>query len=121
MVSRPRFVSRKICNKNFVAIHEIKPILTLYKPIYVRFSILYLRKHLMYEFHCKYIKSKFNANLLFTETDSLVYENKTEHVYEDFSEDKSLFDFSDYPQYSNSFILSIKKLSVKWEMNSKEK
>ena len=51
----------------------------------------------MYEFHYKYIKNKFDAKLLFTDTDSLVYEIKTEDVYEDFHEDKNLFDFSDYP------------------------
>ena len=50
----------------------------------------------MYEFHYKYIKSKFEANLLFTGTDSLIYEIKTEDVYEDFYEDKNLFDFSNY-------------------------
>ena len=50
----------------------------------------------MYEFHYKYIKSKFDAKLLFTDTDSLVYEIKTEDVCEDFYEDKNLFDFSDY-------------------------
>ena len=38
----------------------------------------------MYEFHCKYIKSKFDGKLLFTDTESLVYEIKTEDVYEDF-------------------------------------
>ena len=37
------------------------------------------------------------AKLLFTDTDSLVYEIKTNDVYEDFYEDKELFDFSDYP------------------------
>ena len=36
----------------------------------------------MYQFHYKYIKSKFDANLLFTDADSLVYEIKTEDVYE---------------------------------------
>ena len=51
----------------------------------------------MYEFHYKYIKSKFDAKLLLTHTDSLVYEIKTEDVYEDFYQDKNLFDFSDYP------------------------
>ena len=72
-ISKPSFVSQKIMSKNFVAIHEIKPVLTLNKPIYVGFSILDLSKHLMYEFHFKYIKSKFDAKLLFTDTDSLVY------------------------------------------------
>ena len=49
----------------------------------------------MYEFHCKYIKNKFGANLLFAGTGSLVYEIKTEDVYEDFYKDNNLFDFSD--------------------------
>ena len=51
----------------------------------------------MYEFHYKYIKSKFDAKLLLTDTDSLVYEIKTEDVYEDFYQGKNLFDFSDHP------------------------
>ena len=89
--------------RRFVAIHEIKPFLTSDKPIYVGFSILDLRKYLIYEFHYKYIKRKFNANYLFTDTDSLVYETETEEVYEDFYKDKNLFDFSDYPQYSKIF------------------
>ena len=66
-VSKPSFVSQKVFSKNFVAIHEIKVVLTLDKPIYVRFSILDLSKLLIYEFHYKYIKSKYNANLLFTD------------------------------------------------------
>ena len=66
-VSKPSFVSQKVFSKNFVAIHEIKAVLTLDKPIYVRFSILDLSKLLIYEFHYKYIKSKYNANLLFTD------------------------------------------------------
>ena len=73
-VSKPSFVLQKIFSKNFVAIHEIKPVLTLNKPIYVAFSILDLSKLLMYEFHYKHIKRKFNANLLYTDTDSLDYE-----------------------------------------------
>ena len=34
---------------------------------------------------------------MFTYTDSLVHEIETEDVYEDFYQDKNLFDFSDYP------------------------
>ena len=51
-VSRPSFVSQKIFLKSFVVIHEIKPVLTLGKAIYVGFSILNLSKYLMYEFIC---------------------------------------------------------------------
>ena len=78
--SKPSFVSQKIFNKKFVAIAEIKSVLTLNKPVYVGFSILDLSKLLMYEFHYKYIKRKYDAKLLFTDTDSLVYEIKTEDI-----------------------------------------
>ena len=72
-INKSIFVSQKIFSKNFVAIREIKPVLALNKPIYVEFSVLDLSKLLMYEFHYKYIKSKFDAKLLFTDTGSLVY------------------------------------------------
>ena len=41
-------------------------------------------------------KEKFNANLLFTDADSLVYEIEPDDVYQDLYEKKSLFDFSDW-------------------------
>ena len=95
-ISKPSFDSQKIFSKNYVAIHEIKSVLTLNKPIYVRFSILYLNKYLMYEFPYKYVKSKSDAKFLFTDIDSLAYEIKTKEVYREFHQDKNLFDFSDY-------------------------
>ena len=110
--SRPSFVSQKIFNKN-LAIHEIKPVITLDKPVYVGFSILDLSKLLKHEFHYNYIKRKWNADLLFTDTDSLVYKIEKEDVYEYFYENKNLFDFSDYPQHSKFFDLVNKNLLVK--------
>ena len=56
-VSKPSFVSQKICSKGFVTIHEIKSVLTLDIPTCVGFSILDLSKLLMYEFYYKYIKA----------------------------------------------------------------
>ena len=82
--NKPSFVSQKIFNKNFILIHAVKPVLSLNKPIYVRFSTHDLSKLLMYELHYKYIKIKYNAKLLFTDTESLVYEINTDDVYEDF-------------------------------------
>ena len=98
-ISKPSFVSQKIFRRNFVAIHDIKPVLMLNKSVYVGFSILDLSKLLAYEFQYKYIQSKFDAKLLFTDTDSLVYEIKTENVHEDFYQEKNLFDFSGYPRF----------------------
>ena len=39
-VNKPNFISQIIFSKNFVAIHQIKPVLTLNKQSYVGFSIL---------------------------------------------------------------------------------
>ena len=52
--------------------------------------ILDLSKVLMYEFHYDYIKNKYDnkSKLLFRDTDSFMYEIKTEDVYEDFRSDK---------------------------------
>ena len=49
--SRPTHITHKIFDKNYAAIHEIKPVLTLNKPISVGFTVLELSKWLMYDFH----------------------------------------------------------------------
>ena len=84
------FISRKIFDKNYATINEIKPVLTLNKPIYVGFTVLELSKWFFnkvvmeYDFHYNFIKKHFDAELLFTDTDSLTHEIKSEDVYEDF-------------------------------------
>ena len=70
VVSRHSFVSQKTLDKNLVAVHKIKPVLLLNKPIYVSFSILELSKVIMYDCHYNYFVKKFNCSLLFTDTDS---------------------------------------------------
>ena len=109
-VSKPSFISQKIFDKNFVAVHQIKSVLTLNKPIYVGFTTLELSKLLMCKSHCECVKNKFDAKLLFTDTDSLVYEIKEEDVYEDCYYDKDLFDFSDCPVNSNFYDVSNNKV-----------
>ena len=49
--SRPTNITHKIFGKNYAAIHEIKTVLTLNKPIYLGFTVLELSKWLMYDFH----------------------------------------------------------------------
>ena len=120
-ISKPSFISQKIFSKNFVAIHQVKPVLILNKPIYVGLSILDSIKLLMYKFHYEYTKNTFYAKLLFTDTDSLVYENKTEDVYEDFYGDKNLFDFSDYSLNSKFFDPVNKKVIGKMKDEFKRK
>ena len=57
-----------------------------------------MSKVLIYKFHYDYLKNKYdnNSRLLFNDTDSLIYEIKTEDDYEDFNKDKEIFEFSNY-------------------------
>ena len=53
----------------------------------------------MYDFHYNHIKTKYgdNAQLLFTDTESLAYEIKTKYFYKDIIPDiEKRFDTSDY-------------------------
>ena len=91
----------KIFNENLVSVHMKKTSLTMNKPVYLGMCILDLSKTIMYDFHYNYIKSKYGdkAKLLFSDTDSLMYEIQTEDFYKDISEDvKDRFDTSDYPE-----------------------
>ena len=115
--SIPAYVNHKLFNKNFAAIHEVKPVLILNKPIYVGFTVLDLSKWLMYDFHYNFIKSNFSAKLLFTDTDSLTYEIKSENIYKEFYKWKDLFDFSNYSKDSTFYNDTNKKLLVKRKMN----
>ena len=119
--SRPTHITHKIFDKNYAAIHEIKPVLILNKPIYVGFTVLELSKWLMYDFHYSFIKKHFDAELLFTDTDSLTYEIKSEDVYEECFKHKYLFEFSNYPKDSKFFDQANKKVIGKMKNESEGK
>ena len=108
--SRPTYVTHKLFDEDYAVIHEIKPVLVFNKPIYVGFTVLDLSKWNMYDFHYNFIKKNFNAELLFTDTDSLTYEIKSENVYEDFFKWKDLFDFRNYSKDSKFYDDTKKKV-----------
>ena len=55
----------------------------------------------MHYHYYDYVLKTFNdTKLLFTDTDSLIYEIKGDNVYEQCFKDKHLFDFSGYPKDS---------------------
>ena len=100
LAAKPNFKHCNIFNENLIAIHMKKTFLTFDKPVYLGMSILDLSKTLMFDFHYNYIKTKYGdkAKLLFTDTDSLMYEIRTEDFYKDIKGDvKDRFDTSDYP------------------------
>ena len=101
LIAKTSYDTRTIFDENLIAIHMKRTKLYYNKPIYLGMSILDLSKTLMYDFHYNYIKSKYGdrAKLLFTDTDSLAYEIKTDDFYADIAPDiRSRFDTSDYPK-----------------------
>ena len=101
LTAKPNYESRKIFNENLVSVHMKKTSLNMNKPVYLGMCILDLSKTVMFDFHYKYIKPKYGkqAKLLFTDTDSFLYEIQTEDFYKDISGDvQDRFDTSNYPE-----------------------
>ena len=109
LTCRPNFDRATIFDRNLVAIHLKKTEVYFNKPVYVGQAILDLSKLLMFDFHYNYIRNKYSykkAKLLFTDTDSLMYELDTDDFYKDISEDiRDKFDTSEYPPNHESGIL----------------
>ena len=110
LVSQPNFQRATIFDRKLIAIHLKKTEVYFNKPVYVGQAILDLSKLLMFDFHYNYIHKKYTfekAKLLFTDTDSLMYELDTDDFYADISEDVATkFDTSDYPPNHKSGIPS---------------
>ena len=85
--AKPNIDHCNIFSEDLVAIHMKKTELKFDKPVYLGMCILDLSRTLMYDFHYKYIKWKYGdkAKLLFTDTDSLMYEIQAEDFYKDIS------------------------------------
>ncbi|WAR05654.1 hypothetical protein MAR_021023 [Mya arenaria] len=85
-VNKPNYKHCTIFDENLVAVHMKKTKIRFDKPVYFGMCILDLSKTLMYDFHFNYIKPNYildaygssGAKLLFTDTDSLAYNIKTE-------------------------------------------
>lgn len=88
-------------NENLVSIHSKYPHLKIDKPVYLGMCVLDLAKMFMYNFHYNVMLKHFAQNdirLLYTDTDSLIYHIKTNDIYQDFTQLKEYFDFSNYPR-----------------------
>ena len=108
LTSHPNFDRATIFDKNLIAVHMKKTEVYFDKPVYVGQAILDLSKT-MFDFHYKYIREKYGnkAELLFTDTDSFMFQIYTDDFYEDISDDiLTKFDTSDYPPNHKSGILT---------------
>ncbi|CAG2207648.1 unnamed protein product [Mytilus edulis] len=100
LVAKPNFDRRVVFTNNLAAVHMKKTKLKFDKPVYLGACILDISKTLMYDFHYGFIRKMYgdNAQLLFTDTDSLAYEIKTEDFYKDITPHvQEKFDTSSYP------------------------
>ena len=118
--SRPTPITHKIFDKNYAAIHEIKPVLTLNKPIYVGFTVLELSKWLMYDFHYNFIKKHAAAELLFADTDILTHEIKSEVFMKIFSNTNICLTLAIFQKTPSFMIAKMKRSLAKWNMYTKE-
>ena len=112
-VSQLTFKSSKMINKNLVGLELKYPILKLNKPYYLGMAILELSKLHMFNFHYNVMEPRYGTNikLLYTDTDSLIYEIKTNDIYQDLATfPGDYFDFSNYPPDHHLFSVKNKKV-----------
>ena len=99
-VMKPNFKGGVLMGADLISCEMGKVKVKMNKPVYLGHAILDLSKTIMYEFHYDYMKQKYNESdlkLLYMDTDSLVYDIKTEDFYKDIVEDvETRFDTSGY-------------------------
>lgn len=100
LIAKPNFARRTIFSENLVSIEMNKLEVVMNKPIYVGFCVLDLSKICVYNFHYGYMLPTFKSDckLLYTDTDSLIYQITCEDIYCNIKRDIARFDTSDYPK-----------------------
>ena len=99
MKKKPNFKSGTLLGVDLMACEMGKVRVVMNKTVYLGQAILDLSKT-MYEFHYEYMKRKYDDDelkLCYMDTDSLIYNIKTEDFYKDIADDvEARFDTSDY-------------------------
>ena len=87
-VMKPNFKSGVLYGENLMGCEMGKIKVVMKKTVYLGQAILDLSKIVMYEFHYDYMKPKYGENLklCYMDTDSLIYQIKTEGFYADITD-----------------------------------
>ena len=99
LVSNPNYHSHKNFSDDLMATEIKKTRVKMTKPLYLGMSKLDISKILIYEFWQDHISPKYGdkAKLCYTDTDSFIIYIKTEHFFEDISNDvERCYDTSHY-------------------------
>ena len=97
---RPEYKSSKIISEDLVTVSLEQLEILWDKPTIVGACILDLANKYMFEFHYKVMKRNFDCNLLYSDTDSFVYEVRSRDFFADLQRKKAIaghFDFSNFP------------------------
>lgn len=101
-VAKVTFLNAKIVNDDLVSVEMKRSRIIADRPVFLGFTILELAKLKMYEFHYDVMRHYFGQrlNLLYTDTDSLIYEIQTDNIQNDLTvlSANGCFDFSNYPR-----------------------
>ena len=99
-VIKPNFKSGVLFGENLMGCEMGKIKVVMNKPVCLSQAILDLSKIIMYELHYDYMVPKYSfekLKLCYMDTDSVVYDIKTEDFYEDIADDvEARFDISGY-------------------------
>ncbi|GFU60970.1 uncharacterized protein NPIL_654521 [Nephila pilipes] len=122
LIEKSNFNRRTIFSENLMAVHLKKTNIKFFKPIHVGMTILDLSKVLMYSFHYEYMKHRYDSKikLMYTDTDSFIYEIKTDDFYSDMKDDLNLYDTSDYDK-NNVYNLPLVNKKVIGKMKDENK
>jgi len=104
-------------NDDLVLIKSFKKTCKLDKPIQIGMFILDFSKLHMYKFWYDHLKATYgeNVKLIYTDTDSLVFQVFTNDFYEDMLKNKNLYDLSEYDKNSKMFDVTNKKVLGKFK------
>ena len=100
-VGKPNFKNAKRINSKLMGVEMKYSSIKINKPFNIGMSILDLSKWHMYNFHYNVMKAIFGdrVHLLYTDTDSFIYEISSADVYEELRPHaRDYFDFSNYPE-----------------------
>ena len=98
LVAKTEYQGYKKFHDSLFAVSMKKKQVDIDKPVFIGLVVLELSKLLMYEFYYDYFKIKYpDACVLYSDTDSLIINVKTDDIYKDMEPELEHYDTSDYP------------------------